>query len=383
MGHGFRSLTLSVLALIVLAPSFPVVAKDEGAARVRVTSVGDLYAAGGNVEIGEPVPGDAFIAGGRVRVDSAVSGDAFLSGGHVVTRGRIGETLFAAAGTLSVEGEIARNLRAAGGDVIIGREASIGGKVMLAGGHVDISGKVGRYLTVAAESVRVDGTINGDADISARSIEIGPRAVVNGKLTYWSPGEASIDPAAKLAVPSEHRAMHVPEGMHTAGIVAMMIGGFFLLIGFMVLGSLFVLLFPNFTGVVERTFASNPGKSFLLGAALFLLLPLVGILFFITILGIPIALAVFFLYPLVLLIGYLTAAIFIGDRGMSLVRKGRELTTGVRIIGVIAALLLLALLRAVPFIGTALVFVLLLMGLGSWVIALYRRYHAPPVAGAT
>jgi cytoskeletal protein CcmA (bactofilin family) len=351
-------------------------AAPDGAARVRVTAAGDLFAAGGNVEVSEPVRGDVFIAGGRVLLEQPVGGDAFIAGGNVRIREKLAEGLYAAGANVSIEGDIGRHARVAGGDVSIARGATVNGKATLAGANVEVAGRVGKDLTIAADSVRINGHIDGGADVSARHIELGPNAVIAGKLTYWSPQDAKIDPAATISGGTDYRPVSMPEGMHSVGIVAMMMGKIFLLIGLMVMGSLLVLFFPNFTGAVEKAFTTNPGKSIALGFALLLGLPIVGVLFMITLLGIPLGLTVFFLYPLVLMLGYLTAAVFIGDRGMSYLRKGNKLTTGVRILGFIGALIALALVGALPLVGGLIIFFLLLGGIGAWAMALYERYHA-------
>lgn len=351
-------------------------AATDGAARVRVTTAGDLFAAGGNVEVSEPVRGDVFIAGGRVLLAQPVGGDAFIAGGNVRINEKVAESLFAAGANVAIEGNIGRHARVAGGDVSIARGATVNGKATLGGAHVEVSGRVGKDLTIAADSARINGQIDGSIDVSARHIELGPDAVVEGKFTYWSPQAAAIDPAARIAGGTDYRPVSMPEGMHTARIVALMVGKVFLLIGLMVMGSLLVLLFPNFTGAVERAFTTNPGKSVALGLGLLIGLPIIGVLFMITLLGIPLGLTVFFLYPLVLMLGYLTAAVFIGDRGLSYLRKGRDLTIGIRIIGFVGALIALSLIGALPFVGGLIVFFLLVSGIGAWAVALYERYHA-------
>jgi uncharacterized membrane protein len=142
----------------------------------------------------------------------------------------------------------------------------------------------------------------------------------------------------------------------------------------MVMGSLLVLLFPNFTGAVEKAFTAHPGKSIGVGLGLLIGLPIIGVLFIITLLGIPLGLTVFFLYPMVLMLGYLTAAVFIGDRGLGYLRKGRTL---------IVALIALALIGALPIVGGLIVFVLLVGGIGAWAVALYERYHAHKIVIAS
>ncbi len=367
-----------VCASMLLAVSVAsAAAQSEREPNVRVNSAGDLFAAGGVVLLTDEVTGDAFIAGGKVRLESRIGGDAFAAGGNVSFEGPVDESLYAAGGAVTVNGPIKRHLRAAGGDLTVASSATIGGKATLGGAHVDIEGAIQKHLAVAAESVRINGRIGGDAEITARKVELGPRAQIAGSLTYWSALPATIDPAATIAGGVTHRSVSLPPASRTLGMAAWIVGGVLLTLGLMGLGSVLILLLPNFTHSVERTFAGSPGKSFLLGLALLLGLPAIGLLFMITLLGIPLGLAVLFVYPLVIMLGYLAVAMLIGDKAMGLLRRGRALTPGARIVGLVGALLLLAMLQAVPVLGGLLIWILLLIGVGAWALTVYRRYHQP------
>ena len=370
---------LTCIVFFVPAQSFAD-AKSAEEAKIKITRAGDLFVAGGNVIVGERVLGDAYIAGGEIALGQNVAGDAFLAAGTATVTGSVADSVYAAAGTLNIQGEIGRHLRAAGGEVIVAPGARIGSEATIAGGKVRIDGSVGDFLTVAAGTVRINGRIGGGADITARNLEIGPSAEIAGKLNYRSAQEATVDPGAKLAGGVAHEAWKMPESAGTAAIVALAIGKVFLLAGLMLLGSLLLLVFPNFISAVTNTIATKPGQSLVLGFALLVCLPLLALLLIVTVLGIPLGLTVLFLYPLVLMVGYVTAAAFIGDRGVSFLRKGQTSSVPARIVGLIAALLALAVLQTVPVVGSIALFILLLLGLGAWVIAFYQRYRAPKTA---
>lgn len=367
-----------LLVLFLVAALAPARAADEPA-QTR-TSAGDLFSAGGKVDLRDAVAGDAFLAGGRVSLDGAIGGDAFVIGGNVLVNQHVDQDLYAAGGNIVVSGDIAHHIRAAGGDITIGPNAKVGGKATLAGAHIEVKGAVGSHLTAAAESVDIDAPIKGNVELSARDIQIGPHADIGGTLTYWSPQPAHIDSAAKITGAVLHRQVEMPRAMHRVGLAAVIAGSIFVFLAFAVLGSLLVLLLPNFTGTVERAFADSPGRSFLLGLAVLVVSPIVGVLFLLTIIGIPLGLLLFFLYPLALMIGYVTAAFFIGDRAVRSLRKGKPISVGHRILGLMAALVLLALLQTLPIIGGVTAFVVVMMGLGAWTISLYNRYHSAPAA---
>jgi hypothetical protein len=120
----------------------------------------------------------------------------------------------------------------------------------------------------------------------------------------------------------------------------------------------------------------SPLRSLLLGVALLFALPPVALLFMITVIGIPIGFALLMLYPLLLMLGYLGAAFFIGRRTSDAMKQSDKAGGGWQIGFLAIALTLLALAANIPFLGGMLVFLAMLTGMGGWVQWLYRRYRA-------
>jgi len=94
------------------------------------------------------------------------------------------------------------------------------------------------------------------------------------------------------------------------------------------------------------------------------MIPIVAIVFMITIIGIPAGLVVGALYPVAILLGYLTAAVFLAERGGRLVRRP-ELSTGGRIVALVVVLIVLAIVRLIPFIGWIIAWLVVVIGLGA------------------
>jgi hypothetical protein len=75
-----------------------------------------------------------------------------------------------------------------------------------------------------------------------------------------------------------------------------------------------------------------------------------------------------------LLVGYLTTALYIGDRGATALKKDATNANWTRIGFAALALLALALIRLIPFVGGLTAFIALLIGMGAWSLHLYHRY---------
>jgi hypothetical protein len=230
------------------------------------------------------------------------------------------------------------------------------------------------------ETIRLGGEIRGDVDLTAREVEILPGANIRGKLRYRSPQPARIDPAAVIQGGVSYLPMEIEQikrGAATAGKVAVL-GAVLAVAGLALLGGLLLALFPVFVQTVSNTLGSEPGKSLILGFALMVSLPVAVALLLVTVIGIPIGLAALLLYPLALVLGYLTVAFYAGDKVMTLLRQG-DASASARFIAFLFALILLALLTSIPGVGGFIAFLSVLLGLGAWMLYLYRLYssHKP------
>ena len=89
-------------------------------------------------------------------------------------------------------------------------------------------------------------------------------------------------------------------------------------------------------------------------------------------------------YPVMLLLGYLTGALFLGDRVATWIakRRGVVVKPGWRYIALALALVALLLVSKVPFAGIVVLFLVLLVGLGAFWLRAYRGYAKKPMPPA-
>jgi cytoskeletal protein CcmA (bactofilin family) len=371
------------LVLLCLNPLIPIAppgtaGEDERAEAIEAAlpakDTENVYAAGFSIRPVTPVAGDWFAAGGFISIDQPIDKDAVIAGGDIQVKGPIGEDLRAAGGQITVHGNIGGDAIIAGGKVTFTPESQVAGSAWLAGGEVSVAGSVAKALKIYAGRIAIRGEVNGHTHLTAQQIEILPGARINGALTYASRHAIKIDPKAVIIgkvtrepMPPAWREgeawevwIHGPEMLGLLGLIAT--------------GVIFTLLFPGFTHAAEAKLKLVPWKSIGLGIAVIFAGPAVIVIFLITVLGIPIALALLASYPLLLLFGYLTAAGFIGDRGVRLWRKDAEITQAWRVAGLIGALVLLALICMIPVVGGLIVLIVLLSGVGALVLQIFEGY---------
>jgi len=178
----------AMLVVFLCAALGGAAADERSGQRVVHQQGADSFVAGGSARLSEAVRGDLIAAGGELMLAGPVAGDQIAFGGKLRFDGAVGQDLYGAGGQVALEGSVARNARLAGGDVSLGPRARVAGNASLAGGEVKVLGAVGGYLQAAGGRVLIDGRVDGDVDAASGALELGPHAVIGGRLRYRGGG---------------------------------------------------------------------------------------------------------------------------------------------------------------------------------------------------
>jgi hypothetical protein len=329
----------------------------------------DYFGAGGMLNLTERVEGDAILAGGHVTTASEINGDLMAVGGEVSVGGAVGDDLYAAGGNVRLDAIVNGNARLAGGEVNVGPATIVAGGVSMTGGQVEFQGGAQKYLQASGGTVRLDGEVIGDAEVRAKELLIGPTARIGGRLVYHGPSEPTVPEGAVITGGVEFQPSDVGSQLRdvrpAVRDAATALGAFLWFLGMFLAGALFVLLLPGFTSEAATAIGRKPLPSLGLGLAILLCVPFVAVVLLITIIGIPVALLLMSLYLLVLFLGWITAALFVAQRGLTALRPGRPVTRGWQLAALLAGLVVLWLLRQLPLVGGLIGFVALLAGIGA------------------
>lgn len=341
---------------------------------------GDRFVAGGSVRHDTPVDGDLVGIGGDVEVAAAVKGDVVALGGDVRVRAPVGSDVYAAGGTVTIESSVGGDARIAGGNAEVSGSGSIAGNLSVAGGDVMILGPVKGSVHAAGGNVLIDSEVGGDVSTGAGTLELGPNARIAGKLKYKGPDDIRMHPDAKVAggiVKSEvrtHEARRHVEPRHERGFS---LGGWLWTLGLIGLAALLAAAFPAATRRLGGELRDNTLLVFVMGFVALVAVPVLAMLLMITIIGLPIALILMLLYFLLLLVGYVAIAVVMGDIALNKYKAEMAPQLGWRVGAAVLAMLALALLGRIPFLGGLVVFAALLAGIGAIVMAVRPRAAAP------
>jgi hypothetical protein len=224
-------------------------------------------------------------------------------------------------------------------------------------GDILIRGTVKGDVYAFNGDVAIRGRVTGDVVTFGGTAMLGRRARVGGDLLYFN-HKPVIARGAKLSgKPKKFNGKYKNVG---AGIAI----GFWLAVSLslLVLGLLLLLLAPRAGDAVARTAKTRWGASIGVGILVFVLLPVLGVLLCVTILGLPLGIGLLLLLFPLYGIAYATTAFVVG----------RLILKSSRIPAFLVGLLILRLLALIPFAGGVIGLLALIFGLGVLFVTLFR-----------
>jgi hypothetical protein len=319
---------------------------------VRIEGVvnGDLLAFGRTVEVRGTVKGDLVTFAKRTVVSGTVEGRIYtfsesldLDGllGHnlygfaqnlrVNDRGRVGEGIVAAAGDVTIEGEVKRSVD------------------LLTSGNADVSGSIGRDLTVSGVSLTLTNTARVGGNLNAHLHQLKEAHIADG---------ATITGKRDIQVKMRKSQFTRPRFyFHQAVWFA----------AAMLVGWLGLLLFPSFFRATTQAVGSG---WFSLGLGLGVLagVPVAMVVAAITLIGIPISLMLLAVYLAAIYLAKIWVGAFLGR----MLLKPSGATKGDWVLGLLVGLLILTIMGFIPYLGGLVRLGAVCMGLGAFARQLYR-----------
>jgi hypothetical protein len=197
MHYLFRTAVIAGLSMLyLLAVVAPVSAAETASSELVIIREGDtleadLYATGVRIIIEGVINGDlTAFAAEEVIISGQVTGSVVAVAPTVTVSGDVGGALRTTANVLEVSGSVGSDLVAAAVGAGLRPGSVVGGDVVVWAVNLEAAGTIGSNLEGTQRTTRVEGTVNGDVEISVgRLIVTGPFEVA-GDLGYRSEIEA-------------------------------------------------------------------------------------------------------------------------------------------------------------------------------------------------
>ncbi len=368
-----QMLFLTSIAVILA----PLIAFAEGVN--FTTERGSVYSAGGSVAIAESAPNDIVAAGGNVSISGDAGNEVLAAGGSITMSGKTGGDARIAGGSVVLAGTIEGEAVIGAGKINLLPKAIIRSVLIAASGDITIDGTIGGGARIFAGTVTINGTINKDVDIKAEHLVIGKTAKLNGNLRYEGPQEARIDPGAmvrgeKIFKKTEFKQPHEKFIKFAAALWVLK------LLAVMTAAIVIFLLLPEKTTEVTALGVNRFGHELLVGFLVFVAIPALILLLFITILGSFLALLTVFFYIAFVLLSTVFGALIFTRLISGRVFKKTALSWPI----ILAGVMLYQVIGLIPFLGWLFKFAFFLAALGSLSHLVYsakdNRSALPPGA---
>ncbi len=267
--------------------------------------------------------------------------------------------------TVQVGGTVGGNLMAIGDTVKISPEAHIGGSIRFFGNSVILEGETqGDVSITASRVVTIAGSIAGNLDIVAPEIILQRNARIGGDLTYSSNKE--LVPTEGIVAGQLHRA--IPQAAPTFSLDRLYARGLWFLAALLV-GVPFISLFPMTTAMSSQLIRTSPLKCLWVGGLFALTLPIFGIMSLSSIIGAPLGALIlggwgFMAY---------TSRIIMGLVVGSLILRSKSTSIGGVLLSMALGLAVIYIATTIPAISWSVQLVVVSMGTGALVLSLLQR----------
>lgn len=338
---------LLVLLLFVVTPVF--------------ATSNDLVVAENSVKVEEDKDGTAFMVGNDVTAKGRVDGISFIAGNSVEVNNQ-SDYLFSAGSDVKIENASFKDGFVAGATVEI-TDSNIQRDLYIAGSTVRLSSTIGRDAKIAGSKVIVTGVVNNDLTIAASTIEIKDGAEVKGTLYYSEDAEITISPNAKI---NKKVATEVTKFTILDSFKSKLFGNLFSFANMLVLGLLLMLLVPK---IFERI--SSFGKESIftnlgIGLLSLIAIPVATVLLLVTVVGISSSILLLDFFVVAIYLSTLFSSYYIGN-----ILFGKSIKSKYLIL--IISLLLIYVLRFIPFVNIIVSICSLGIGLGLAIRILKRK----------
>ena len=325
----------------------------------------------GDTETEEPSTNhDLYVTGTDITVeaDETVNGNAFLFGDTVTIRGQIGGDLFVVANTLNVDGgQIYGNVFALASDTIRLDGLIYDLYAVCDNLTVAYDGLTYRDLKVTCNTASINGVIGKDVNIEAReSLTIESDCFIYGNLNYSAPTEIDIADGL-IEGDTNYSELSITSSNNVLGyVISLLTILVFTLIVWLVASKLAPKFYTRLTTMAPKKMA----LSILVGLLALIITPLVAALLMMTVVGIPVGLALLAIYMIAVVLSFAMAVMSIAAK---LAGKVKVLAKLNNLLAVILVTIVLWLLSLIPYAGPVITLIVILAGFGMLILSVINK----------
>jgi len=357
------------LLIVLLTFSLPTLALDRRQGEFVTVSASEivddtLVATGNTVVVEGVINGDLLVFAQTLEVRGNVKGDVVSLAKRSVVSGTVEGRIFNCSQSLDLDGELGHSLYSWGRSLRVDHRAHLG-EGIVAGGDISLEGEVKRSATLYG-IVDVSGTVGRDLTMAGRRLTLTDAARVGGNLTARVRELKDVHIADRASISGKRDIqLRVRKNQFTRP-------RFYLhqvvwLAAAMLVGWLGLALFPGFIQTCTQAVGSG-WRSLGLGLGILVGIPVVIVVAAITLVGIPISLMLLAVYLAAIYLAKLWVGAFLGW----ILLKPAGTTKRDWLLGLLVGLLILTIAGFIPYLGGLVRLAVVCLGLGAFAWQLYQ-----------
>lgn len=317
-------------------------------------------AADENVNMDDEVNGSVALAGADTSMKGKADGASFMAGNKVNFNGE-SEYIALAGNSVNIKGTVNNDAFVAGNIITVDEKANLKRDAVLAGADIEISGNVGRNISIYGGSVTLSGAkIEGNVKIYASSIKVDEASEIKGNLSYPEDAEANISKGAIQGKIIKTDAMQADDD----AFVTTLMGKFWSFLALMLVFAVLSLAMPKVFDRMQENYDKldfNKGlEVFTKGIVFLVLVPIIVLILILMSIGIPMALILLALYFIFMYLSTIFTGYLVGYK---LWQKFFNKDINMLVVGIfgLAVLFILSLIPGVSYIVST---ISMVMGIG-------------------
>ena len=299
-----------------------------------------------------------LVLGSDITNDATVDGPLLIAGNSIRAEGQTEYGLYA-GNTITINENVEKDIFIAGNSIIVESKANIGRDAYIVGNSVIIKSDIPRNIRIGANTVDLRGiTINNNAYIMADTIILDKNTKIIGKLVYKENtnltglnlatiGSTKVLRTNKeiIRYSSKEKAMNVFVS-YIAAVVTMLV--------------IFYLI-PKLSEKLKATKLSidNIIKIAFTGLIVLIIIPIAALIALVTGILLPLSLITLALYVISLYLSTLLTSYIIGNLIVTKLLKNES-----KYLAIVIGILVIKLIKLIPYVGPFIVTIALLYGLG-------------------
>jgi len=370
---GIRSIgAVLALALVVATPlaAWAFVFQNGDTVTAADGLSDDLYAAGQTVTVTGRIDGDVAAAGRVVTITGTVTGGILAAAQDVRITGPVGRTVRAAGQSVAIESAVKIDALAAGQEIYVRQQAHIGRDLLASGQTVYVAATVDRFARLIGDTVVVAGRVGKGLRVDARHLTIMPTAQIDGDVRYSAELPVDVRAGAVIKGKIERVARPMRREAQLLGLAVPVVFRIWEALALLLIGLVIVTVIPHRAREISTMEIRQFPYSLLVGLVVLLAFPVVCAVLTVTVIGIPLAVAIAFLLAASVYLSQAFVAAALGKVLLVPIGRGKDLSASLHLT-VVVGTVILALLFALPF-GWVVRLLAVMSGWGAVCITVWR-----------